>query len=168
MAKRREAYHAKTWSSGRNESRIVFGKKYDEAQLKATFMTAYNSGFYLWDTAEVYGMGNAEKLLGQCMKNHTNVLISTKFHPEKRKRNGDVINGIVRSYYLDIEGNDITKFFSIEGNVIMNEGLLGYEQSISSLEALEKRIRLLILRSVNRGDVLTLFISEVEIVISSI
>lgn len=85
------------WGSGRNGSRIVFGKKYDESQLKATFMTAYNSGFYLWDTAEVYGMGNAEKLLGQCIKNYTNILISTKFHPEKRKRNGEVINALRNS-----------------------------------------------------------------------
>lgn len=35
------------WGTGRNGSRIVFGKKYEESQLKDTFMTAYNSGFYL-------------------------------------------------------------------------------------------------------------------------
>ena len=56
---------------------------------------------------------------------------------------GLILNGIVRSYYLDVEGNDITKFFSVEGSIIMVEGLLGYEQSISSLEALEDSIILL-------------------------
>ena len=85
------------WGTGRNGSRIVFGKKYEESQLKDTFMTAYNSGFYLWDTAEIYGMGNAEKLLGQCVKNHANILISTKFHPEKQKKNGEVVNALRNS-----------------------------------------------------------------------
>ena len=85
------------WGSGRNGSRIVFGKKYDELQLKETFMTAYDAGFNLWDTAEVYGMGNAEKLLSQCINNHANIMISTKFHPEKKKRNGEVMNALRNS-----------------------------------------------------------------------
>ena len=56
---------------------------------------------------------------------------------------GLILKGIARSYYLDMEGNDITKFFSVEGHIIMDEGLFGYEQSIASLEALEDTIILL-------------------------
>lgn len=42
-------------------------------------------------------MGNAEKLLGQCTKNHANILISTKYHPEKQKKNGEVLNALRNS-----------------------------------------------------------------------
>lgn len=56
---------------------------------------------------------------------------------------GLILEGITRSYYLDTEGNDITKFFSIEGSIIMDEGLLGYEQSFTALEALEDSMILL-------------------------
>lgn len=76
------------WGTGSNGSKIVFGKKYGEAQLIKTFETACNSGFYLWDTAEVYGMGNAERLLGKCINNNPNVLVSTKYHPEKKYKSG--------------------------------------------------------------------------------
>lgn len=85
------------WGSGKNGSRIIFGKKYNETQLKETFSTAYGEGFYLWDTAEVYGKGNAERLLGKCINNHDDILISTKYHPEKKKRNGEVVNALHNS-----------------------------------------------------------------------
>lgn len=50
---------------------------------------------------------------------------------------GLVLKGIIRNYYLDSEGNEITKYFSREGSLIMDEGILGYKQSIAELEALE-------------------------------
>lgn len=57
---------------------------------------------------------------------------------------GVMLKGIARSYYLDVDGNEITKYFSKEGSLVMDEGLLGYEQSISALEALEDSVILLI------------------------
>lgn len=50
---------------------------------------------------------------------------------------GIVLKGIVRSYYLDAEGNEMTKHFLKEGCFVMDESLLGYEQSIAAIEALE-------------------------------
>lgn len=50
---------------------------------------------------------------------------------------GILLKGIIRNYYLDSEGNEITKYFSREGSLIMDEGILGYKQSIAALEALE-------------------------------
>ena len=49
-----------TWGygSGYNGAKMVFGKSYSEEQLWDTFETAYELGFTMWDTAEVYGMGN--------------------------------------------------------------------------------------------------------------
>ena len=69
------------WGSGMNGARMIFGKKYDDQQLIDTFNTAYELGFTLWDTAEVYGMGSAERLLGRCIKDREDVLVSTIHMP---------------------------------------------------------------------------------------
>lgn len=77
------------WGSGVNGSKMVFGKSYDESVLEETFKTACKSGLTLFDTAEVYGMGNAEKLLGRFMKSSsTPVQVSTKYLPNKRHKAG--------------------------------------------------------------------------------
>lgn len=75
------------WGEGLNGSRMVFGHSCDEQQLKETFQYAYDAGFTMWDTAEVYGMGNAEKLLGSLIRGK-NALISTKHMPGKRFKEG--------------------------------------------------------------------------------
>lgn len=46
--------------------------------------------------------------------------------------------GIVRSYYLDINGNDITKTFMQEGEFCVGESLFETEPSIQCFEALEE------------------------------
>lgn len=56
---------------------------------------------------------------------------------QKLTNTGFVLSGIVRSYYLDVEGNEITKNFHRDGWLIMDEGLLGYENSICVFEAIE-------------------------------
>lgn len=72
------------WGNGMNGSKMVFGKKYDKQQLIDTFNKAYELGFNMWDTAEVYGYGNSEKLLSECIKNKKNIFISTKHFPNKK------------------------------------------------------------------------------------
>ena len=76
------------WGTGSNGSRIVFGHKYPKEQLRETFEAACDKGICLWDTAEVYGMGEAERILGDFIKGKNDVLISTKFHanPKYKKR----------------------------------------------------------------------------------
>lgn len=49
-----------------------------------------------------------------------------------------VINGICRAYYVDGEGNDITRGFSIPGTLCMDEGLFGYSENIVTWETLEE------------------------------
>lgn len=56
------------WGGGINGSKMVFGQSYDENTLQETFNTACALNLNLIDTAEVYGMGNAEKLLGRAEK----------------------------------------------------------------------------------------------------
>lgn len=50
---------------------------------------------------------------------------------------GLVIDGITRSYYVDGNGNDITRGFSFEETLCMDEGLLGYNESLCEWETLE-------------------------------
>ena len=49
-----------------------------------------------------------------------------------------VLDGICRSYYVDGEGNDITRGFCTQGTLCMDEGLFGYSESIVTWEALEE------------------------------
>lgn len=77
------------WGSGINGSKMVFGTSADETELKKAFNTAYQNGFVLWDTAAVYGMGNAEKIFGEYVKNK-NIILSNKYTP-KKKFNADEI-----------------------------------------------------------------------------
>lgn len=84
------------WGGGMNGSKMVFGQSYEEEQLKSTFRCAYDAGFTMWDTAEVYGMGNAEKLLGTFIQN-TSVIISTKHMPGKKFKAGAMESSLTGS-----------------------------------------------------------------------
>jgi aryl-alcohol dehydrogenase-like predicted oxidoreductase len=59
-----------------------YGKDYDAAEVQQAFNAAVESGVNFFDTAEIYGFGESEKLLGQFMK-QTNqpVMIATKYFP---------------------------------------------------------------------------------------
>lgn len=86
-----------SWGTGMNGSQIVFGKKYSKEHLMETFKVAYDCGFKMWDTAEVYGMGSAEKILGSCMKGVSDIFLSTKHLPGKKYKEGEVKNSIKNS-----------------------------------------------------------------------
>ncbi len=80
------------WGKGMNGAGMIFGKTESVETLRETFETACSLGFALWDTAEVYGMGSAENLLGRFIaeykRSHGQVLISTKFMPPLRYKEG--------------------------------------------------------------------------------
>lgn len=76
------------WGKGANGSKMVFGKYYSEAELEKAFEKAYSLGFKMWDTAEIYGMGNSEKILGGFLQGKTDAIISTKFNPPKKYTSG--------------------------------------------------------------------------------
>lgn len=48
-----------------------------------------------------------------------------------------VISGLLRSYYIDINGNDVTRFFTKEGSLCCHEILFNKEPSKRCIEALE-------------------------------
>ncbi|MBO6675645.1 MAG: aldo/keto reductase [Rhizobiales bacterium] len=51
----------------------------DDAQSLAAIEASYETGIRLFDTADVYGAGHSERLLGRALKGRDEVLISTKF-----------------------------------------------------------------------------------------
>ena len=76
------------WGAGLNGSKMVFGKKYNEAELMEAFNTSVKLDFLNWDTAAVYGMGSCEKLLGRLISGKDDVFISTKYFPHRKFKSG--------------------------------------------------------------------------------
>ncbi|MDB9314737.1 aldo/keto reductase [Spirulina sp. CS-785/01] len=60
-----------------------YGKEYGEEQVKTAFEAALDAGITFFDTAEVYGPGISESLLGQFMQQHRDqpIDIATKYGP---------------------------------------------------------------------------------------
>ena len=67
-------------------SRILwgYGRDYTEADLVSVYEESLKSGVNFFDTAEVYGTGNSEEILGRCLresKPNISPVIATKFFP---------------------------------------------------------------------------------------
>ena len=86
-----------SWGKGSNGSKMVFGQNFSEDQLREVFEKAYKAGFNAWDTAEVYGMGTAESLIGEFIKDKGDVFISTKHFPNKKYKPGEARNALTAS-----------------------------------------------------------------------
>lgn len=56
---------------------------------------------------------------------------------EENSTVGFILKGAIRSYYLDENGNETTRYFHPEISFFMDEGLVNYEKSICAYEALE-------------------------------
>ena len=87
-----------TWAWG---DRLTwgYGKGYGDADLQAAFDASLQSGVNFFDTAEVYGNGRSEMLVGRfAHRADRPVLIATKFFPFPwRLRKGNLINALHRS-----------------------------------------------------------------------
>lgn len=59
-----------------------YGNHYDETQLREAFEASLDAGITFFDTAEIYGTGKSEELLGQFMQQSRQpVQIATKYGP---------------------------------------------------------------------------------------
>jgi aryl-alcohol dehydrogenase-like predicted oxidoreductase len=59
-----------------------YGSDYGDVELRLAFQAAISAGLTFFDTAEVYGLGKSEELLGQFAKGTTEpIIIATKFAP---------------------------------------------------------------------------------------
>ncbi|NJL50119.1 MAG: aldo/keto reductase [Leptolyngbyaceae cyanobacterium SM2_5_2] len=56
-----------TWSWG-DTLYWQYGKGYDKTSVRAAFRAAIAAGITLFDTAEVYGLGESERLLGEFVR----------------------------------------------------------------------------------------------------
>ena len=56
---------------------------------------------------------------------------------DKTTTAGLVISGVVRSYYVDADGNDITQYFAAEAGWCIDSGMIGFDEMQASWEALE-------------------------------
>jgi aryl-alcohol dehydrogenase-like predicted oxidoreductase len=69
-----------TWQWG---DRILwrYGRQYGEDEIRGAYSAAKSAGALLFDSAEVYGMGKSERLLGMLSRDDDSVLVATKFFP---------------------------------------------------------------------------------------
>ena len=70
-----------TWAWG---DKLVwgYGKHYSDEDLREAFEACVTAGVTLFDTAEIYGWGRSERLLGQFIREQgTSVVVATKFFP---------------------------------------------------------------------------------------
>jgi aryl-alcohol dehydrogenase-like predicted oxidoreductase len=61
-----------------------YGNSYTQADIVQAFETCIDDGLNFFDTAEIYGQGESERLLGQCIREYgrgRQVIIATKFAP---------------------------------------------------------------------------------------
>lgn len=70
-----------TWAWGDNLF-WSYGKDYGAEQVQAAFHATIDTGINFFDTAEIYGLGESERLLGQFMRQTEQpVMIATKYFP---------------------------------------------------------------------------------------
>jgi aryl-alcohol dehydrogenase-like predicted oxidoreductase len=59
-----------------------FGVDYGEEEAQAAFTASLEAGVNFFDTAEMYGRGRSERILGRCIRNAKKpVVVATKFFP---------------------------------------------------------------------------------------
>jgi aryl-alcohol dehydrogenase-like predicted oxidoreductase len=58
-----------------------YGSDYTDAELEEAFYTALAEGITLFDTAEIYGQGRSETLIGQWLPSAQSAILATKFMP---------------------------------------------------------------------------------------
>jgi CRP-like cAMP-binding protein len=56
---------------------------------------------------------------------------------DKAATAGLVLNGVIRSYYVDKDGNDITQYFASEGGWCIDSGMIGFDEMQANWEAIE-------------------------------
>lgn len=70
-----------SWGTGIVGGNTIFGNHLHEDDLRPVFDKAIENGLYAFDTAPVYGGGDAETILGTFIKEQDQIILSTKFMP---------------------------------------------------------------------------------------
>lgn len=87
---------AMPWS---DSVRFGYGSKLGLAEARAAFEACVSAGVRLFDTAEIYGFGKSERILGALLRDESRpTAIATKYAPYPwRIRRGSVVNALKRS-----------------------------------------------------------------------
>ena len=90
--------------------------------------------------SEKYQLGLDTDILEQIIKLSTFRIVGKgtliQHIGEKTDTAALVLDGITRCYYIDSDGNDITRGFSVTGTLCMDEGMFGYNESLTEWETL--------------------------------
>jgi aryl-alcohol dehydrogenase-like predicted oxidoreductase len=104
-----------------------YGKDYGEIELRLAFQAAVNQGITFFDTAEIYGFGKSEELLGKFSKeNRATTQIATKYMPFPwRFRKEDVADAVTASLKrLKMPSIDLYQVHFPAPSFLSQEGLM--------------------------------------------
>lgn len=94
----------------------------------------------LTSLSEKYDLGLDTEILERIVKLSTFRIVEKgtliQHIGEKTDTAALVLDGMTRCYYIDSDGNDITRGFSITGTLCMDEGMFGYGESLTEWETL--------------------------------
>lgn len=99
------------WGIGGNKNGAIAYGETDDRQSLAALNAAIENGVTFFDTADLYGFGHSEKLLGQAIKNHRDeVVIASKFglhesensYPSKLEKYLDASLARLNTDYIDL------------------------------------------------------------------
>lgn len=149
-----------TWAWG-DQGFWGYGKDYGRKDIDGAFVATVNAGITLIDTAEVYGFGESERILGDLVrKTRTPVVVATKYLPFPwrigRGAVRDALNASLRRLGMEsvdlyqvhipplfLNNNDVLDGLAdaVADGKIRTVGVSNYnaEQVLAAFDALERR-----------------------------
>ncbi len=99
-----------TWAWGDNFF-WSYGQEYDSNDLKEAFTTALEEGVNFFDTAEIYGLGESERLLGQFLaQTEKTVYIATKYFPLPWRWNSQAVSDTLTASLERLKLSQVTLY----------------------------------------------------------
>jgi aryl-alcohol dehydrogenase-like predicted oxidoreductase len=88
-----------------------YGSSYGEIQVEEAFKEAVKAGITFFDTAEVYGLGESEKLLGRLMKQIDRPIdIATKYGPLPWRFTDQSVSDAITASLQRLQTNKVTLY----------------------------------------------------------
>jgi aryl-alcohol dehydrogenase-like predicted oxidoreductase len=89
----------------------AYGNGYGEDQVREAFFAALDAGINFFDTAEIYGPGESERLLGQFMKQTDRpVQIATKYFPYPWRFNAQAVSEALTASLQRLQVDKVTLY----------------------------------------------------------
>lgn len=86
----------------------TYGKDYTKTDLEAAFAASLAAGVSFFDTAEIYGFGESERLIGQFLQQtHQTVTVATKYFPLPWRLSPQAVAGALTASLERLQLNQI-------------------------------------------------------------